>query len=464
MHSECRPTKTAEVIFGAMFEVTGKKRREIGTAIIERLTANGHRALFAGGYVRDMLLSTPDSGDIDIATDAVPARISELFSQVFGVGEHFGVMIVVEDKVPFEVATFRSDIGIKDGRHPESVRFSDEREDAVRRDFTINGLFYDPLTDEIFDYVDGRQDLEHGIIRAIGNPEARFREDYLRMLRAVRFAANLNFSIESDTWEALCRYPERITEVSRERIFQELNKMLLGDHADRAVKLLQSSGMLVHILPEVAVLQGVAQPPEFHPEGDVFDHTMLVLRKLDRQTQTVRWAALLHDIGKPGTMKIEDRIRFNGHDREGAAMARAILRRLRAPRSLIDTVSDCISNHMNFMNVRKMRLSTLKRFLARETIEDEIALHRADCLASHGDISNVEFLRGEQGRFVENTIKPAPLLTGKDLIDMGLKPGPSFGIILTEAYDRQLEDQFHTKEDAVAWVRENLGKNLNSGE
>jgi poly(A) polymerase len=428
------------------------KKKQAALAVVRHLANNGYQALYAGGCVRDMLLGGIP-GDIDIATNATPETVTSLFEQVIGVGEHFGVMIVVVDGIPFEVATFRSDIGSADGRHPGSVVFVDAQHDAMRRDFTINGMFYDPLTEQLFDYVGGRADLEKKIIRAIGNPVLRFEEDYLRLLRAVRFSARFGFPIEPDTWNALQQHASGISHVSAERILQEFDKMLTGPNPQTAVSMLHESGLLALILPEVEATIGVEQPPEFHPEGDVFVHTLLALSLLKNPSRFVAWSTLLHDIGKPATKTISDRIRFSNHQRIGAVMAKKVLLRLKAPNSLIDGVYGCIDNHMNFMNVKNMRLSTLKRFLSRTTFEDEMELHRVDCLSSHGGLDNYDFLRQKQLEIPVNEVKPNPLLTGKDLIALGFIPGPVFKTVLGEAYDLQLEGKITTMEEAIEWAQ-----------
>jgi len=431
--------------------------------IIRQLTTHGYTALFAGGYVRDMVLKSTDKSDIDIATNATPQQVMSLFPQVVPVGEHFGVVIVVIDGIPFEVATFRKDVGVLDGRHPQSVAFTDAREDALRRDFTINGMFYDPLTERILDYVDGQLDCAAGVIRAIGDPAARFTEDYLRMIRAVRFSARFGFAIEPDTWNALTNQAGNILKNSAERIFAELDKIVCGRNAGRALELLRESGLLAHILPEVDALYGVEQPPQFHPEGDVFTHTVIALSLLNKPSQIVGWSALLHDIGKPKTMVIADRIRFSNHDNVGARMAEKILRRLKASVALIENVNSVVANHMNFMNVTKMRLSTLKKFLARPTLEDELELHRVDCMASHGDISNYDFIRQKQQELPVAEIKPVSLINGKDLIALGFVPGPLFGTIIGEAYDLQLENKLLTREESLEWVKDNYGEKNEAG-
>jgi poly(A) polymerase len=381
--------------------------------------------------------------------------VQELFQHTIPVGVKFGVVIVVQAGIPFEVATLRTDAGSDDGRHPSHIVFTDARHDAMRRDFTINGLFYDPLTGQISDYVSGIDDINNRVIRAIGDPTRRFQEDYLRLLRAVRFAARFDFSIDPATWESVRAHAGLITQISPERVFAELDRMLRQGHADRAVTLLSGAGLLKHVLPEVADCMGVEQPPEFHPEGDVFSHVVkaLSLMKPD-PSQTLAWSVLLHDIGKKATMRVAERIRFNNHDNVGAAMAAVILRRLRAPTAIVESVEYCIGNHMNFMNVMVMRLSTLKKLLSRPTIHDEIELHRVDCLASHGNIDNCTFVEDHLRAFAIERIRPEPLVGGKDLIALGLKPGPLFGEILQEVYDLQLDEKIRSRDEAMAIVRE----------
>ncbi|MCL2182325.1 MAG: CCA tRNA nucleotidyltransferase [Chitinispirillia bacterium] len=393
-------------------------------------------------------------GDIDIATSAVPDDIRRLFGRTVGVGEQFGVMIVLQDGTPFEAATFRADVGAADGRHPESVVYTDAKNDALRRDFTINGMFYDPLSGEVIDYVEGRLGIEERVVKAIGDPELRFREDYLRMLRAVRFAARFGFAIHGDTLAAIKGAAARIGAISAERVFAEMNKMLTGLNPHKSIELLQRSGLLAHILPEVERLCGVEQPAQFHPEGDVFVHTVKTLSFLpESPPAALAWAALLHDIGKPSTMTVTDRIRFNNHNHAGARMAEGIFKRLRAPNALSEAVVSMVENHMNFMNVARMRLSTLKKFLSRDTIRDELGLHYADCMSSHGDLDNYYFVGEKLANFKAEEIKPPPLVTGRDLIAMGLTPGPAFGKILGEIYDLQLEDKIATREEALTAAR-----------
>ncbi len=424
--------------------------------IVKKLDESGHRALFAGGCVRDMLMGLPADGDIDIATSAPPEIVRKLFPHVIPVGEHFGVVIVMMGEIAFEVATFRKDAGGRDGRHPDSVEFVGEREDALRRDFTINGMFFDPVTETVLDYVGGREDLGRKVVRAIGDPGLRFAEDYLRVVRAIRFSARFGFAIEQGTWAALREKAAGIAQVSAERVFMELDKMLRGPHADTALALLHESGLLALVLPEVEKLAGVDQPPEFHPEGDVFNHTKRALSLLSYPTQVAAWSTLLHDIGKPAVMAVSDRIRFSNHDHVGASMAQTLLGRLKAPSALVEAVCEVVDNHMNFINVTNMRLSTLKRFLSRPTLEDELEMHRVDCLASHGDISNYTFIKQKQAELSVEEIRPMALISGKDLIALGLAPGPLFGTILREAYDLQLEGKHRSREEALAWVKDNF--------
>jgi len=425
--------------------------------LVQTLRDGGFEAFFAGGWVRDFVMGGGGGGDIDVATAARPEDIRRLFGRTVGVGEQFGVMVVLQDGLPFEVATFRADVGIADGRHPESVVYTDAKNDALRRDFTINGMFYDPLTEEVIDYVGGRQGIKDKTITAIGDPGQRFAEDYLRMLRAVRFAARFDFAIDSGTSAAIKENAHRINAISAERVFAEMGKMLTGPNPHKSLELLHDSGLLTHFLPEAENLRGVEQPAQFHPEGDVFVHTVKTLSFLPpNPSPTLAWAALLHDIGKPPTMTVTDRIRFNNHNHAGARMAEIALKRLRAPNALTDAVASIVENHMNFMNVSKMRLSTLKKFLSRNTIRDELELHHADCMSSHGELDNYHFIKEKLTDFKAEEIKPDPLITGKDLIKLGLKPGPTFGKILGEIYDLQLEDKITTREEALETAREML--------
>jgi poly(A) polymerase len=425
--------------------------------IVQRLQEAGFEAMYAGGCVRDMLRGVPPH-DYDIATSARPEQVQALFRRTVAVGAQFGVISVMINSGDFQVATFRSDGAYSDGRHPESVHFSNAEEDARRRDFTVNGLFYDPVREQLRDYVGGRADLEAKILRAIGDPEARFAEDRLRMLRAVRFAAVLGFEIEPATWAAVQKHAASIEEVSAERIRDELLKTLHSPARVRGLDLLDQSGLLNQILPEMEALKGCEQPPQFHPEGDVWVHTRLMLSLLPEEVSTpLLFAVLLHDIAKPATFSLdpaEGRIRFNGHDKLGAEMASEILTRLRFPKKEIEASVECIAQHMAFKDVQQMRVSRLKRFLARPTMQDELILHRVDCAGSNQDFSNYDFLVSKIEEFSKEPLIPPPLVTGRDLLHMGLEAGPRFKEILDAVQSRQLEGALTGREEALAWVRD----------
>lgn len=429
----------------------------VARSVVRRLAVAGHTALFAGGCVRDRLLGRPVH-DIDIATSARPEEVQELFARTVAVGAQFGVIVVLEGDDEFQVATFRSDGAYIDGRRPESVRFSSPKEDAARRDFTINGLFFDPLTDEILDFVGGREDLAARRLRCIGDARERFAEDRLRLLRAVRFAATLEFEIDADTWSALCESAPRIHEVSAERIRDELVKMFTSPARVRALDLLDASGLLFEILPEVHALHGCEQPPEFHPEGDVFIHTRIMLGLLDGEVSLpLAFSVLFHDIGKPPTFEVDPtgRIRFNTHEHVGADMTRVIMERLRFSNDEIDATEAMVRNHMVFKDVQQMRVAKLRRFLARPTIDDELELHRVDCTSSHGMLDNLDFLREKREEFANEPLIPEPLITGHDLIALGHRPGPAFKDILEFAQTLQLEGALTDRTAALAWLKEN---------
>jgi len=424
--------------------------------VARTLRAAGHEALFAGGAVRNLLLERPVA-DIDIATSATPDQVEALFTHTIPVGRQFGVVLVVLDGVPFEVATFREESGYQDGRHPGAVRFSDARRDALRRDFTINALFLDPETQELYDFVGGRADLEAGLIRAVGDPADRFDEDKLRLMRAVRFSAELGFRIDEATYREICLRSGEIGVVSQERIGVELLKILTGSDPAEGLRLLHRTGLLTVILPEVEAMVGVDQPPQFHPEGDVFVHTCLMFEHADRPGPALALGILLHDVGKPPTFRIEERIRFDGHAEVGADMAEVICRRLRLARELSDRVVELVRHHLRFMHVRAMKESTLKRFLRIAHFEDHLELHRLDCISSHRDLSNYEFCRSQLALLGQEAIRPVPLLRGKDLIQMGFKPGPVFSQILGQLEDLQLEGSINSKELAIEWLHRNWG-------
>ena len=422
------------------------------TKLVRRLRDGGFIAYFAGGCVRDALLRKQPK-DIDIATAAEPDDVQKLFARTVAVGVKFGVVRVLEGGIEFEVATFRSDGAYLDGRRPVSVTFSSPEQDAKRRDFTINGMFYDPLADQVVDFVGGKSDLEHRLVRAIGDPNERFSEDHLRLLRALRFAAALDFEIEPATWKAVTENAYQITTVSQERIRDELVKIMADTHRVRGLDLLDQSGLLQNILPEVSRMHGCEQPPQFHPEGDVYVHTRLMLSLLPAEiSPLLALSVLLHDIGKPVTYsfdEVDQRIRFNGHDQVGAEMATEIMTRLRFSNEEIDTVVEAIRNHMVFKDTPNMRPAKLRRFMGRQNFPLELELHRVDCLGSHGDLQTYDLLANKQKEFENEPIIPPPLLTGRDLIALGLKPGPRFGEILEAIQTAQLDGEVRDRPGAL---------------
>jgi poly(A) polymerase len=442
--------------------------------IVRTLRQQGHRAYLAGGCVRDLLLSR-EPADYDVATDATPQQVMQIFPQTYAVGEQFGVVLVPQSEasgamgVParpserseraVEVATFRSDAGYSDGRHPDEVRFTkDPREDVQRRDFTINGMMLDPATNEVLDFVGGRDDLKAGTIRAIGDPERRFTEDKLRMLRAVRFAARFDYKIDPATRAAIQKLAPKIHQVSCERVREELTKMLTEGQARNAFELLDTTGLLQEVLPEIAAMKGVQQPPQYHPEGDVFVHTLLLLEKLQPNasgpvSKTLAWGALLHDVGKPPTFRVApDRIRFDGHVEVGVKMAAEVLRRLRFSNHETDLILTLVDNHMRFGAVQRMKQSTLKKFLRLPAFEEHLELHRIDCLSSHGQLDAYEYTQEQLRSLPPEAIRPAPLITGRDLIEAGYEPGPRFKQVLTAVEDAQLEGRLASRDAAMAYV------------
>ena len=415
----------------------------------------GFQALLAGGCVRDLVLGrTPK--DWDVATDAGPEEVEGLFAHTVSVGAKFGIVVVILGERHYEVARFRRDGLYRDGRRPETVEYADAEADAWRRDFTINGMFFDPLGGELIDYVGGREDLTTGIIRAIGDPEERLAEDYLRLLRTVRFAARLDFSIEPATFAALRTHAGRITEVSAERIRAELTLLLIEGGAVRGLKLLDQSGLLTVLLPEVAAMRGVEQPPEFHPEGDVWTHVQGLFEHLDAPGSNLAWSALLHDIGKPPTFKVEDRIRFNGHDVVGAKMAAEICRRMKMSNEASERICNLVAQHMRIRHVREMRTSKLKRLLRAPYFPELLELHRADCLASHGKLDLYEFCREQLVESDEQTLRPPILLSGRELIAEGFVPGPVFREIFSALEDAQLEGRVSNRDEALEFVLRNF--------
>jgi putative nucleotidyltransferase with HDIG domain len=425
--------------------------------IIHLLQSKGHTAYLVGGCVRDRLLGK-NPKDYDVATDARPEEIIGYYPESDRVGAHFGVVLVHDwEGAQVEVATFRSDRSYTDGRRPDQVEFEiDPRQDVIRRDFTINALLENPATGEVLDYVGGQRDLRNAIVRAIGVPELRFREDHLRMLRAIRFAARLNFEIEPATLEAIRELAALAEDVAGERVRGELIRILMEGHPGRGMELLDQSGLLNVLLPEVKAMQGVAQPPEYHPEGDVWVHTLMMLDKLDHPSATLAMGVLLHDIGKPSTFRIADRIRFDGHAEAGVEIARGILERLRFSRNETEQILALISNHMRFKDVPRMRQSTLKRFLRLPDFDEHLELHRVDCLASHGDLGVWRFARESLSALTEDELRPKRLVTGRDLIEAGYRPGPALGKALEEVETAQLEGLIHTRDEALTLAKKAL--------
>ena len=427
--------------------------------IVNILKAAGHEAYLVGGCVRDLYRGVLPQ-DYDIVTSARPEEVCALFLRTIPVGISFGVVLVVEGEQKYEVATFRTEADYVDGRRPGRVAFATAEEDVRRRDFTINGLLFDPERERLFDYVDGCGDIDRRLVRTIGSPETRFGEDHLRMLRAVRFAANLGFDLEAETMAAVKRQAREIQRISAERIREELTKVFTRPGAQRGMELLDESGLLAEILPEVKALQGVEQPEAFHPEGDVWQHLlkMLSLMPAEGTDPRLAWGVILHDIGKAVTRSVDDRgVHFYGHAQQGEEIARQIMERLRFSGSDSETVLELIRRHMLFMNVREMRPARLKRFLRMPDFHLHLELHRLDCLGSHGMIENYDFCRAQLAEIPEKELRPPRLLTGKDLIAMGFRPGPLFSTILQEVEEAQLNGLLASADDARRLVRERWG-------
>jgi poly(A) polymerase len=432
--------------------------RTLAERICESLRVHGKQAYLVGGCVRDILLEL-EPADYDVATDATPEEVQRIFPDSLAVGAQFGVIVVTDGETRVEVATFRSDIGYSDGRHPDRVEFSNSaKEDVQRRDFTINALLLDPETDEVLDYVGGCEDLRAGIVRAIGRPEERFREDKLRMVRAVRFAARFRYAIEGATFGAIGKLAPDIGQVSAERIRDEITKILTEGAARRGFELLDKSALLPEILPEIARMKGVEQPPQFHPEGDVWIHTLLMLEKLSAGcSPTLAWGVLLHDVGKPPTFTPPSgpngRIRFDEHVEVGTRMAEDICRRLKFSNEDAEQIAALVANHLRFKDVGQMKLSTLKRFVRLPRFEEHLELHRLDCLSSHGSLESYDFVQ----RFLRETppeeVRPPRLLTGDDLLGLGFEPGPLFKEIIDTVEESQLNGKIQTHEEALALVR-----------
>ncbi|MBI3306225.1 MAG: CCA tRNA nucleotidyltransferase [Candidatus Omnitrophica bacterium] len=430
--------------------------------IAERLRDGGHTAYFAGGCVRDFLRKQIPQ-DFDIATTATPDQVEKLFSKTVPVGKQFGVMLVIENQKNFEVATFRSEGGYQDGRHPTQVKFSAPEEDALRRDFTVNGMFYDPFAQKVIDYVGGKEDIQRRLIRAIGDPAKRFEEDKLRLLRAIRFASFLGYEIESTTWQAIRQRSNEIHQVSPERIRDEMIKIFTRPGAAHGFGLLSESGLMKEILPEIEAMKKVDQSPDYHPEGDVFVHTKLLLEKLKEPSLALALGALFHDVGKPPTYAIrEGRITFYEHAPLGAKMTEEIMRRLRFSNQETDAVCSCVENHMKFADVQKMRSGKLKQFIARPNFSEELELHRIDCLSSHGKLDNYVFLKNKLAEYAEEDLKPKPAITGHDLMALGMKPGPKMKQVLEAIYEMQLEGAVKDREQALAAAKNKI-KQLDKG-
>jgi poly(A) polymerase len=454
--------------------------REFAISIVGALREHGHQAYLVGGCVRDLVLGR-EPADYDVATDAAPDEVMRIFPETYAVGAQFGVVLVPvpkdqrqpkqngsteianeefalghHHKSCVEVATFRCDVGYSDGRHPDEVRFSrDPREDVQRRDFTINGLLLDPIQNEVLDYVGGQEDLKSKVIRAIGDPAVRFAEDKLRMLRAVRFAARFGYTIDPATLAAIQRLAPQIHQVSRERVRDELTRMLIEGRARRAFELLDETGLLREVLPEIEAMKRVEQPPEFHPEGDVFVHTLLMLEKLPYSCPAaLAWGVLLHDVGKPPTFRrAPDRIRFDEHARVGTKMAEAICRRLRFSNEETKQISALVENHMRFADVERMNPSTFKKFIRLPHFEQHLELHRIDCESSHRNLRLYNFTRETMSALPPEEVRPTPLVTGDDLIAAGYSPGPQFKEILGAVEDAQLNGRLHSNEEAMQLVR-----------
>lgn len=440
---------------------------DIARHLVTQLRDAGHKAFCVGGCTRDMMMDVPPK-EYDITTSATPDEVSKIFTHTIPVGVSFGVILVLIGHYRFEVATFRKDESYSDSRHPDAVTYStEEEEDVLRRDFTINGMLYDPIAEEAIDFVGGAEDIRDAIIRTIGAPYKRFDEDKLRLMRAVRFASRYGFKVEAETYSALIEHASGITLVSAERIRDELLKIISQKNPGAGLELLRVSGLLRHILPEVEVMYGVEQPPEFHPEGDVFTHTCLVLDRIYENTgglasPELAMAGLLHDVGKPPTFSVSDRIRFNGHDKLGADMSREICRRLKFSNRQIELIYELIRDHLKFKDVFHMKKSTLKRFIGQPDFEEHMILHLADCLASHGSTEAYEFVMNKFDEFKDEEIKPEPLLGGRELIEMGYKPGPIFTEILNFVEEAQLEGEISSTSEALELVSKKypLGKSV----
>jgi poly(A) polymerase len=437
----------------------GGSLRQKATAIVSRLQEAGFRAFWVGGCVRDLLLGR-EPVDYDISTSALPEQTEALFKRTVAVGRKFGVMIVIEGDQQFQVATFRAEADYRDGRHPEHVKFGDAIADASRRDFTVNGLFYDPVQGELHDWVGGAADLRAKMIRTIGAPQERFAEDHLRLLRAIRLAAQLGFQIERGTFAALKATAPTIKRISAERVRDELIKLFRPPYAARGLDLLRRSGLLEHVLPEIAATTACEQSPDFHPEGSVFNHLKRMLKHVPLAAPSaLPWAVLLHDVAKPVTASTDPKtgsIHFYGHEKVGAEMAEEILQRLRFPRKQIEEVVKTVRFHMQFKDALQMRKATLRRLLMRTTFPLELELHRLDCLGSHGRLDVYDYLVGAAAELEKKPEIRPPLVKGADLIALGMQPGPAMGLLLAEIREKQLQDELKTPSQARKWAKTRL--------
>jgi len=430
---------------------------QMAKAIVGQLKSAGFKAFLVGGCVRDIAMGIPPQ-EYDIATGATPQDVMKIFPSTVPVGISFGVVLVLEGNNKFEVASFRKEEKYTDGRHPDRVVYStDEKEDVMRRDFTINGMLYEPFEETVIDLIGGLDDIKRRVIKTIGKPDDRFKEDKLRMLRAIRFGAGLDFVIEQDTFLSIKSLAPLISQVSKERIRDEIIKIITQSHPGNGLRLLRESKLLRYILPEVEKMNGVPQPPEFHPEGDVFNHTCIILDKLYEITggdnsPELAMGALLHDIGKPDTYTVTDRIRFNGHDRIGARMAKNICKDLKFSKKQIEIITSLVKEHLKFKDVFKMREATIKRFLGMSNFDDHFKLHLADCLASHGSTEAYDFIVKKLKDYKKEELKPKPLLNGYDLIDMGYPRGPLYSKILGSLEEAQLEGTVTNREDAKSFI------------
>ena len=447
-----------------MHQTDNMVRRAGALHILTVLRRAGYETYWAGGCVRDHLMHrTPK--DYDIVTAARPEEVQALFNKTVAIGKAFGVMGVIHEGTLFDVASFRKESGYADGRRPDSITFTDAREDALRRDFTINALFFDPIEERVLDYVGGQEDLERRCVRAVGDPRVRFAEDHLRMLRAVRFASTLDFTLEATTGQAIKELAPQLARISPERIREEFSRILLeASQPGDALAILLDVGLLEVFLPEVAALHGAEQPPQFHPEGDVFTHTRIMLNSVapEEKTLDLVLATLLHDVGKPPTARVGpgsdgvERIRFDQHDAVGARMAEEILSRLRYPNAMISAVTHCVRNHMRFMHVQEMRRAKLRALIGAETFPTELALHRLDCLSSHGDLANYHFLVEQQAALDSEPALPRAWIRGEDLLALGIPGGPEIGRWLKIAYDQQLSGESPDRETLLNWLKEQI--------